>query len=181
MRAAFAAENPIDTDSGAAGGILPATMDILELSQQALDRLHAEFEDRAIGRRKEITARIEEARAHGDLKENAEYHAAKDEQGHNESRIRQLEDMFKRAVVVHPSGSDGGAAAGCLVELRYEGDTETITYLIGSIEERHDVYDVLSVSSPLGQALLAKQPGDTVSYQGPKREISVELVSVRAL
>lgn len=156
-------------------------MEALELSQQALDRLHAEFEERTTARRKEITARIEEARAHGDLKENAEYHAAKDEQGHNESRIRHIEDMLKRAVVVESTAAADTAAAGRLVEIRYVGDTDTTTYLIGSIEERHDTYDVLSVSSPLGQALLGKSAGDKVSYEGPKRAINVEIVKVSSL
>ncbi len=151
----------------------------LSLSQQALDRLQAEFEERTGPRRKDITNRIEEARAHGDLKENAEYHAAKNEQGLNEARIRQLEDMLQRAEVVETDASNDAAAAGFLVELRYEGDDDTTTYLMGSIEERHDTYDVLSVSSPLGQALQGRHPGDKVSYQGPKRELVVELVSVR--
>ena len=156
-------------------------MESLQLSQQALDRLRAEYEERTTSRRKEVTARIEEARAHGDLSENAEYDAAKNEQGQNEGRVRQIEDMLKRAVVVEPESASGGASVGCLVELRYEGDTDTTTYLMGSIEERHDTYDVLSVSSPLGQALLGKQPGTRVTYQGPKRELAVELVDVRAL
>ncbi len=156
-------------------------MEPLELSQPALDRLTAEFEERTTTRRKEIVARIEEARAHGDLKENAEYHAAKDEQGHNESRVRQIEDMLKRAVVVAHVEGDDSAAPGCLVELRYEGDSSTTTYLMGSIEERNDTYEVLSVSSPLGTVLLGKHPGDSVTYQGPRKELRVELVSVKAL
>ena len=156
-------------------------MESLELSQQALDRLQAEFEDRTTTRRKEIVARIEEARAHGDLSENAEYDAAKNEQGQNEGRVRQIEDMLKRAVVVERSADDDAASAGCLVELRYDGDTDTTTYLMGSIEERHDTFEVLSISSPLGQALLGKRPGDHATYQGPRRELSVELVSVRPL
>ncbi|HEY3830712.1 MAG TPA: transcription elongation factor GreA [Acidimicrobiia bacterium] len=151
----------------------------LELSQQALDRLHAEFDERTGPGRTEITNRIEEAREHGDLKENAEYHAAKNEQGLNEARIRQLEDMLSRAVVVEADANTDAAAAGLLVELRYEGDDDTTTYLMGSIEERHDTYDVLSVSSPLGRAVIGKHPGTKVSYQGPKRELAVELVSVR--
>ena len=156
-------------------------MEPLSLSQQALDRLHAEFDERSGPGRAEITNRIEEAREHGDLKENAEYHAAKNEQGLNEARIRQLEDMLSRAVVVEAgSVNTDAAAAGLLVELRYEGDDDTTTYLMGSIEERHDTYDVLSVSSPLGRAVLGKHPGTKVSYQGPKRELAVELVSVRA-
>ena len=65
-----------------------------------------------------------------------------------------------------------------LVELRHEGDDATEIYLVGSIEERHDTYDVVSTSSPLGQALLGAAPGATVTYQGPRRELSVEVVSV---
>jgi transcription elongation GreA/GreB family factor len=65
--------------------------------------------------------------------------------------------------------------------LRYEGDDDVMTYLVGSIEERHDTYDMLSTNSPLGQALLGKAPGATVTYQGPKRELSVTVVAVRPL
>src|SRR5947209_3004099 len=111
--------------------------DALHLSAAALERLKAELEERTTARRKEITLRIEEARAHGDLSENAEYDAAKNDQGHNEARVRQLEDMVKRAVVVEAAPTDE-VAPGCVVELRYDGDDETTTYLYGSIEERHD-------------------------------------------
>ena len=155
-------------------------MEPLHLSRSALDRLEAEYEERTTTRRKEITLRIEEARAHGDLSENAEYDAAKNDQGHNEARIRQLDDMIKRAVVVEASGATDEVAPGCLVELRYEGDDDTTTYLYGSIEERHETYEVLSTSSPLGVALAGKKPGDRVTYQGPKRALAVELVGVRA-
>ena len=71
-------------------------------------------------------------------------------------------------------------APGCLVELRYEGDDSITTYLYGSIEERHEQYDVLSTSSPLGQALLGKKPPARVTYKGPRRELAVELVGVRS-
>jgi transcription elongation factor GreA len=155
-------------------------MEPLHLSQQALDRLTAELEERTTSRRKEITLRIEEARAHGDLSENAEYDAAKNEQGQNEGRVRQLEDLIKRAVVVEAAASDG-VTPGCLVELRYDGDDDTTTYLYGSIEERHDTFEVLSTSSPLGVALLGKKPPARVTYQGPRRELAVELVGVRTL
>ena len=66
-----------------------------------------------------------------------------------------------------------------MVDLRYDGDTDVTTYLVGSIEERHEKYDVLSTNSPLGQAVLGKEPGAMVTYQGPKRELSVTIVSVR--
>jgi transcription elongation GreA/GreB family factor len=69
--------------------------------------------------------------------------------------------------------------AGTIVEVRMEGDDDTISYLVGSIEERNDEFEVLSTSSPLGQALLEHRPGETVSYEGPRRTFAVEIVSVR--
>jgi transcription elongation factor GreA len=154
--------------------------DELHLSPAAHQRLQDEFNERTTTRRRELSARIEEAREHGDLKENAEYHAAKDDQGHNEARIRQLEDMLKRAVIVENAAGTDSVTPGCLVEIRMAGDDETTTYLVGSIEERHDTYDVLSPSSPLGVALLGAVPGDTRTYQGPRRELSVTVVSISA-
>ena len=150
------------------------------LSQTAYDRLKAELDERTTTRRKELSLWIERAREHGDLRENADYHAAKDEHGLNEARIRQLEQIIKDAVVVESSGAEV-VEPGCLVELRYVGDDDVMTYLVGSIEERHETYDVLSTQSPLGQAILGKAPATTVSYQGPKRELQVTVVAVRPL
>jgi transcription elongation factor GreA len=149
------------------------------LSREAHDRLSQELEERTKTGRLEISHRIEEAREHGDIKENADYDAAKNEQGHNEARIRQIEALLRDAVIVEHSTNGEVVSAGVLVELRYEGDDATETYLVGSIEERHDTYDVLSTSSPLGQALIGVKPGVSVKYQGPRREMSVEVVSVR--
>ena len=95
------------------------------------------------------------------------------------ARLAQAEGMRVISFRHEQNAGNAAAAAGYLVELRYEGDDDTTTYLMGSIEERHDTYDVLSVSSPLGQALQGKHPGAKVSYQGPKRELVVELVSVK--
>jgi transcription elongation factor GreA len=88
--------------------------------------------------------------------------------------------MLKSAVVVEAASGEV-VEPGCLVELRYHGDDDAVTYLVGSIEERHEKYDVLSTNSPLGQALLGASPGETVTYQGPKRELSVTVVDVRPL
>src|SRR5215213_9446748 len=134
-----------------------------QLSKQAYERLQEELAERSGPRRKEISAWIERAREHGDIRENADYDAAKNEQGHNEARVRQLEEILRTAEVV----------AG------QSGDVVTISYLVGSIEERSEEFEVLSTSSPLGQALLEHAPGDTVSYQGPRREFAVKIVSVR--
>jgi len=151
-----------------------------QLTAQAHQRLQEELSWRSGSRRLEISEMIERAREHGDLRENADYDAAKNEQGHNEARVRQLEAILKDAVIVEGAAGDV-VGSGTIVEIRMDGDDETMTYLVGSIEERHDTYDVLSVSSPLGMALLDHAAGDTVSDQGPKRPFEVEIVSVRPL
>ena len=151
------------------------------LSPQAYERLRSELEERSTTRRKELSLWIERAREHGDLKENADYHAAKDEHGLNEARIRQLEAMLKDAVVMESASSGDVVEPGVLVDIKYPGDDDPITYLVGSIEERHETYDVLSEGSPLGQAIIGATPGATVTYQGPKRELSVTVVAVRPL
>src|SRR5881409_3097280 len=112
-------------------------MDPSHLSQQAYDRLQEELAERSGSRRKEISAWIERAREHGDIKENADYDAAKNEQGHNEARVRQLEAMLKNAIVIDSSTAGDIVEPGTLVDLRYEDDGDLVTYLVGSIEERH--------------------------------------------
>jgi transcription elongation factor GreA len=123
---------------------------------------------------------IERAREHGDLRENADYDEAKREQGMNEARIRQLEGILKDAIVVEGASGDV-VEAGCVVDVLYDGDDDPVTYLVGSIEERDDRYDVLSLDSPLGQAIKGAGPGTETTYQGPKRELKVTVVAVRPL
>ncbi len=153
-------------------------MEQAHLSQEAYNRLQEELTERSTTGRRDISMWIERAREHGDIKENADYDAAKNEQGHNESRIRQLEEILRNAVVGEDASGDV-VAPGTIVEVLMEGDDAPTTYLVGSIEERHDTFDVLSTSSPLGQALLGRAPGDTISYEGPRRTFAVEVVSVR--
>jgi transcription elongation factor GreA len=148
------------------------------LSAQAHQRLQEELAERSGPRRKDISAWIERAREHGDIKENADYDAAKNEQGHNEARIRQLEQILKTAVLVEgPSGDV--VAPGTIVEIRMDDDDETIKYLVGSIEERHDDLDVISPGSALGGALIGHKPGDLVAYETPTgATLEVELLEV---
>ena len=153
-------------------------METTHLSPTAHQRLQEELAFRSGERRREISMWIERAREHGDIRENADYDAAKNEQGHNEARVRQLEQMLRDAIVVEDATGDV-VAPGTIVEIRMEGDDETTQYLVGSIEERHDEHEVLSVSSPLGVALMGAAPGQTVTYEGPRRQMSVEVVSVR--
>jgi transcription elongation factor GreA len=155
-------------------------MDQVHLSPEARQRLEEELEWRSSVHRKEISAWLERAREHGDIRENADYDAAKNDQGQNEARIRQIKDMLRRAVQVEgPSGDV--VEPGTVVEVRMEGDDATTSYLVGSIEERHETYDVISTGSPLGQALLGHSPGEVVTYDAPKRTLQVEVVSVRPM
>jgi transcription elongation factor GreA len=150
-----------------------------ELSQAAYDRLVAELEELRTHGRIDLADRIERAREHGDLKENAEYHAAKEEKAKMEARIGQLFGIIENAVIVDTAGSDT-VRAGSIVVLRYEGDDEDETerYLVGSIEERHDDLEVVSPNSPMGSALLDAKVGDTVGYEAPNGELRVEVVGI---
>ena len=149
------------------------------LSQSAFERLQAELTDLTTRGRVEVAGRIEAARALGDLSENGDYHAAKDDQGKMEARIRQLEAVLKSAVIVDQAAANSGSVgAGTVVSLRYEGDDGVERYLIGSIEERHDELAVISPNSPLGQALLGRSPGETVEYEAPSGTLRVEIVKV---
>src|SRR3954463_6915425 len=126
-------------------------MDELHLSADARRRLEEELEWRSGEKRREISEWIERAREHGDIRENADYDAAKTEQGHNEARVRQLEAILKTAVVVESAATDK-VLAGTVVEVQMDGDDEPSIYLIGSIEEKGRGYDVISPGSPLGRA-----------------------------
>lgn len=148
------------------------------LSQAAYDRLKAEYEDLTTRGRVEIARKIEAARDLGDLSENGDYHAAKEEQGKMEGRIRQLSVMLENAEIVQADNGDH-VSHGSVVAIRYAGDDEVERYLIGSIEERHDDLEVISPSSPLGEALIGAGPGDSVTFTAPTgAELQVEIVSV---
>lgn len=134
------------------------------LSQEAFDRLQAELDELKTVGRPRISQEIEVARAHGDLRENAEYHAAKDEQGRMEARIRQLEQLLRDVTIGEPESSDE-AQAGIVVTLDIDGDVET--YLLGSREDSHPTYEILSTESPMGQAVLGAKEGDTVAFDTP--------------
>jgi transcription elongation factor GreA len=153
-------------------------MEGTKLSPQAHRRLTEELAERSGPTRRHISELIERARELGDLSENGDYHAAKNEQGLNEARIRQLEAMLKSAEVVEAATGDK-VETGTIVEVLMEGDDEPTTYLVGSIEERHTGYDVISPGSPLGQALIGHSAGDVVSYEAPSGKFSVEVVTVR--
>jgi len=150
------------------------------ISQAAFDRLTAEIQELRTHGRIDLADRIEKAREHGDLRENAEYHAAKEEKAKMEARIAKIAGILENAVIIPEGEGDGTVASGSIVTLRYEGDDEDETerYLIGSIEERHDDLNVVSPTSPLGEALLGASVGDVVGYAAPNGELRVEVVAV---
>jgi transcription elongation factor GreA len=148
------------------------------LSQAAYDRLEAEYEDLTTRGRVEIARKIEAARELGDLSENGDYHAAKEEQGKMEGRIRQISVMLENAEIVQADNGEH-VSHGSVVAIRYAGDDEVERYLVGSIEERHDDLEVISPSSPLGEALIGSAPGESVTFTAPTgAELQVEIVSI---
>lgn len=149
-----------------------------ELTQEAFDRLKEELDWRTGKNVLDLALMIEKAREHGDLKENGEYHAAKDAQGLNAARVRELESLLKNATIVQSASGDT-VQIGTIVEIKIEGDDEATTYLVGSIEEQHDEFDVLSIDSPMGKVILGAKPGDKVKFEGPRATFDVEIVSIR--
>ena len=148
------------------------------LTQASFDRLTAELAELSGPRRDEVVARIAQAREEGDLKENGGYHAAKEEQGKIEARIRQLTVLLRTAEVGHPTGASDVVAAGTVVTASVAGNE--MRFLLGSREMAGDSgLDVYSDSSPLGAAILGAKVGDTVSYTAPNgRAIEVRIVQV---
>jgi transcription elongation factor GreA len=153
--------------------------DTYALSRAAYERLREEVEDLTTRGRVEIARKIETARELGDLSENGDYHAAKEEQGKMEGRIRHIQALLQRAEIVEDDAGGGEVRAGSVVEICYEGDDESERYLLGSIEERHDELEVISPGSPLGSALMGAKPGETVSFEAPNgNTLRVEILSV---
>jgi transcription elongation factor GreA len=148
------------------------------LTQESYDRLKAELDELEGPRRADVVERIAAAREEGDLKENGGYHAAKDEQGHIEARIRQLTELLRTATVGEPPASHGVVEIGTVVSAKIAGDVSK--FLLGSREIGGDSdLDVYPATSPLGQAILGMKIGEKGSYTAPNgREIAVEIVDV---
>ena len=143
--------------------------DTIWLTQDAHDKLQAELEDLKGPRSQEIIERISAARDEGDLKENGGYHAAKDEQGKIQARIRQIEEMLRRAEVGETPADDGIVEPGMKVTYKFVGDDddEAETFLLGAREIEPDGLTVYSPESPLGAAINGRSKGETVSYLAP--------------
>jgi transcription elongation factor GreA len=142
------------------------TSPVTWLTQEAHDRLKAEL-DALVNGRAAIAAEINARREEGDLRENGGYHAAKEEQGKQEARIRQIQELLRTAQVGESSTASGVAGPGMVVTVRFADDDETETFLIGSREETASDLEVYSAASPLGKALDGAKVGETRTYETP--------------
>ncbi|MBI1351006.1 MAG: transcription elongation factor GreA [Actinomycetales bacterium] len=150
------------------------------LTQEAYDRLQDELADREGPRREEIKKRIAAAREEGDLKENGGYHAAREEQGKNEARVKQLKHLLEHSQIGAPEADHDEVAPGKVVTVRFPAWDEEETFLLGSREEAaHASIEVYSPTSPLGAAVLGQRVGDSATYTlANGKEMTVEILKV---
>jgi transcription elongation factor GreA len=158
--------------------VTETTESVTWLTQEAYERLKDELDFLAGEGRAEIVKRIEQAREEGDLRENGGYHAAKDEQGKREARIRQLQQLLESAKVGAPPAAPAGVvASGTVVTAVVAG--EPMRFLVGSREVAGDGLEVYSEKSPLGAAIVGRKTGETTSYDAPNgKKISVEIQDI---
>jgi transcription elongation factor GreA len=151
--------------------------DVIWLTQEAFDKLRDELEHLRGPVRDEIVARISAAREEGDLRENGGYHAAREEQGKTEARIRQLEDMLRRAQVGETPADDGVVEPGMVVTVQFAGDSEEEKFLLGAREMAQGDLEVYSPQSPMGSAIIGKRRGDEVDFTAPNgKQLRVKVV-----
>jgi transcription elongation factor GreA len=153
---------------------VPITIRGAELLREELKKLKTADRPR-------VVSAIAEARAHGDLKENAEYHAAKDEQGFIEARVRDIESKLSHANVidVRKLTVTGRVVFGSTVDLLNEEDDSEITYQIVGEDEASIREGRISFTSPIARALISREEGDSVSFNAPGGEKSYEILEVR--
>ena len=133
-----------------------------KLTKSDVEKIREEIEHRKLVERKELIEAVKEARSHGDLSENFEYHAAKKEKNRNESRIRYLERMLKTAVIVEDESKEDEIGRNNTVEVYCEDDEEVETYRIVTSVRGSSLNGLVSIESPLGKALLGHKEGDRV-------------------
>ena len=150
------------------------------LTKERLVELEKELQEMKSGGRKEIAAKIAEARAHGDLSENAEYDAAKEEQGLFELRISKLESVLSRARIIDPSQlPDGEVHILSTVVIENLKNQKTFEYTLVSPEEADFQAGKISITSPVGQGLIGKKTGDKVTVKAPAGLLEFEILSLK--
>lgn len=141
--------------------------DVVYLTPEGLQRINEELQALKTTRREEVAAKLATAIKQGDLKENADYHDAKEEQGFIESRIRDLEDSLRRAQVITDTGPSNVVRIGSTVTVTEEGYDESETYYIVGAHEADPANGRISNESPIGRALLGAKKGQTVRVETP--------------
>lgn len=154
--------------------------DDIEVSPESLERIRAELHELKTKGRDAISERLRRAREHGDIRENADYDAAKDDQGLMEARIRKLEYMIKHAVVRESAPDATAAVPGTVIGIKEEGSDDVEEYYLAvSPEDRLPGTKTVTLSSPLGKALDGKKPGEVAVIEAPGGSFTVEVVSLR--
>jgi transcription elongation factor GreA len=150
------------------------TENVTYLTKDGLSKLKDELDNLVHHRRKEIAARIQEAKELGDLSENAEYQEAKNEQAFNEGRIEELEGILRNVIVIdEKNGANGLVQVGSSVTCKYNGDQVTF-HIVGS-NEAEPLSGHISNESPIGQALIGKQVGEAVTITTPKGQVVYQI------
>jgi len=154
---------------------------IAPLTVKGAQRLREELEQLKSVKRPAVIAAIAEARAHGDLKENAEYHAAREQQGFIEGRIQELEYVLSHSQLIDVASLNAGTRVvfGATVDLADCDTGEEVTYQIVGDLESDIKQGLISISSPLSRALIGKHEGDTVTIQAPAGARDYDIVAVR--
>ena len=148
------------------------------LTRERLIELEKELKEMKTNGRKTMASKIAEARAHGDLSENAEYHAAKERQGHVEATIADLEDRLSRAMVIDPTTLSGDRVVfGATVHLLDENDKPIKYQIVGETEADARVGRI-SYNSPLGRALISRSVGDEVEFSAPSGDKYFEIAKI---
>ena len=148
------------------------------LTKEGLTELQEELKDLKDNKRPEVIIQIKEARAQGDLSENAEYHAAKDKQGQIEARIKELEYLIDNATIISSTKSSS-IKIGSTVEIEYVDDKEKETYQIVGSTEADPFENKISNESPIAVAIMGKKVGDTVSIESPNGNYDVKIISIK--
>ena len=148
------------------------------LTKEGLAELQAELDDLKLNVRPEVIGQIKEARAQGDLSENAEYHAARDRQGQVEARIKELEYLIDNATIIEDKKSNV-VQVGSTVEIKYIADNETETYYIVGSTEADPFENKISNESPIAQGIMGKKKGAIVTIESPNGNYDIEIVSLK--
>ena len=148
------------------------------LTKEGLAELQSELDDLKLNVRPEVIGQLKEARAQGDLSENAEYHAARESQGQVEARIKELEYLIDNATIIEDKKSNT-VQVGSTVEIKYIADNETETYYIVGSTEADPFENKISNESPIAKGIMGKKKGAIVTIESPNGNYDIEIVSLK--